>query len=70
MNWEIKERIGGCTIFQARNAEGKRCYSYGVDTAGVATEPSDSNVWYSLQAVRVMAKRHFVAKARVDHAQA
>jgi len=52
MSWEINERRtqwggNGYTIWQGRDAEGRRCYATTADRGGVAVEPTGANIHYS-----------------------
>lgn len=57
MNWEINERREGYTIWQGRDAEGRRCYATTANRDRMAVEPSGANIYYT-KAAAVEVRRH------------
>lgn len=52
MSWEINERRtqwagNGYTVWQGKDAEGRRCWATTGDRSGVAVEPTGANIYYT-----------------------
>jgi len=56
MSWEINERREGYTIWQGRDAEGRRCYATTANRGDMAVEPTGANIYYTKAAAIAVRK--------------